>query len=417
MKLDTLNLSNQTILTIDKLCSIASKRLADCYGIIPLQNRININGLQPPLSMVDNLRYIIISQIGIKRWRRFSNDKSLPNLWNYISSNLDRVKSAGDLGLAIWSAMEADPDDCTPFVAKLTDNWAVLAPRCNAVELAWVVQGLTVLSLTGRTTFKSIDVLKNAHCRLIDLYCPTTSLFARHSRTALTQKMSRRVACFADQVYPIMALSNYGTAFDHRSSIDASTAAADKICQLQGPMGQWWWHYDVEAGCVAEEYPVFSVHQHSMAPMALLAADKAAERDHSRHIEKGLSWLNANNESGERMIIPDKDMTYRDIHRRELPKMYRFVRGILTASDLRTLHRLAGRNLLGYTVNRECRPYCLGWLLYCWADLPYRLAFQPQEQANKEKISLPARGALCQLITPNFRREDAAKPPIYWDSL
>jgi hypothetical protein len=30
------------------------------------------------------------------------------------------------------------------------------------------------------------------------------------------------------------------------------------------------------------------------------------------------------------------------------------------------LHRLAGRNLFGYVVNRECRPYELGWLLYAW---------------------------------------------------
>jgi hypothetical protein len=32
------------------------------------------------------------------------------------------------------------------------------------------------------------------------------------------------------------------------------------------------------------------------------------------------------------------------------------------------LHRLTGKNLFGYVVNRECRPYELGWLLYAWAD-------------------------------------------------
>ena len=39
---------------------------------------------------------------------------------------------------------------------------------------------------------------------------------------------------------------------------------AHGLCQAQGALGQWWWHYDSLRGRVFEGYPVFSVHQHGM---------------------------------------------------------------------------------------------------------------------------------------------------------
>ena len=179
--------------------------------------------------------------------------------------------------------------------------------------------------------------------------------------------LSRRVACFADQVYPIMALANYGAAFGDNASIDIASKTADMICRLQGPQGQWWWHYDVKDGTVSEEYPVFSVHQDAMAPMALLAVDTAAGTDHRLHIEKGLFWLSAPDDVRPTMIVPQEGIIWRDVHRREIHKMYRVMRGALIAGRLRSVHRLAGKNLFGYVINKECRPYELGWILYAWA--------------------------------------------------
>ena len=105
--------------------------------------------------------------------------------------------------------------------------------------------------------------------------------------------------------------------------IATAVAVADTLCRLQGPKGQWWWHYDVKTGIVAEEYPVFSVHQDGMAPMALLAIDEAGGTDHSYCIQKGLSWLNEDNELIEQMVVANKGVIWRDIHRREIGKAYR----------------------------------------------------------------------------------------------
>jgi hypothetical protein len=35
---------------------------------------------------------------------------------------------------------------------------------------------------------------------------------------------------------------------------------------------------------------------------------------------------------------------------------------------LQSLHRLAGKCFFGFRINRKCRPYHLGWILYAWAD-------------------------------------------------
>jgi len=373
MNLLELNSRSQQIVKL--LCTTAARGLADCYSLntCPTAKHISSDN-HVRLSQASNLRYIIMAQIGIKRWLNSDSyntpdDRtSLPDLWPHISSESHRITGAGNLGLAIWASVQNNSADYITFTEKLVDNWARLREACNAVELAWVLQGLVRFSQHQPVTNKIANVLDDVHNRLMDLYCRDNALFARHNRSGLTEVISSRIACFADQVYPILALANYGRHFNNQQSIDTAAAVADTICGLQGPDGQWWWQYDVKTGQVAEEYPVFSVHQDGMAPMALLAIDTVAGTNHTVYVEKGLAWLDKRNELNVEMILPEQGIIYRDIHRREIGKMYRLVRGLLITAGWETAHCLAGKNLFGYVLNRECRPYELGWILYAWAD-------------------------------------------------
>jgi hypothetical protein len=357
--------------TIELSCATALKGLADCYsGKEFFKQKPGFNNHEILLSMAHNLRYIIIAQIGIKHWLNFHADcdTSLPDFWEYIFSRNCEINRPGDLGLAIWAGAESDADNCKILTDKLINNWKKLNGTCNAVELAWVIQGILCFSQIQRTSNDLNNVLKNAHEKLMSLYCQNSGFFARHKRRGIDKAVSRCIACFADQIYPILALANYGRHFNDAKSIEAAIAVSDKVCQLQGPEGQWWWHYNVTKGIIAEEYPVFSVHQDGMAPMALLAIDEVAGTDHSHYIEKGLKWLTGCNELHSQMILPHQGIIWRDIHRREIGKMYRLTRGLLTTAGRERLHRLTGRNLFGYVVNKECRPYHLGWILYAWAN-------------------------------------------------
>lgn len=361
---------------LENLCGTAKAGLVRCYsnGGLPYTTRCQsrsgytIHGF--------SVRYAAISQIGIARWLRDRpGDRALlPDLWPRILARVDAINHIGDFALLLWAAAESGRDDCDKFTKMLVRHWLDQQQMCNAVELGWVIQSLVRLCEIMELKADTSEVLTTAHGKLLSLFNPASRLFARHDRPGLTELLSCRVACFADQVYPILALANYGRHFQDMRSSDVAVAVADTICRLQGPQGQWWWHYDVQTGEVAEEYPVFSVHQHGMTPMALFAVDVAAGTNHRPQIVKGLNWLVERNEMPEQLIELYRGIIWRDIHRREVGKMFRFIRGLLLTAGLTGMHRLTGKNLFGYVVNRECRPYELGWLLYAWAEESSRTA-------------------------------------------
>ena len=357
---------------IKDLCYIAKTALMRFYSnenSLPNSSTILENGSFITNSY--NLRYAIIAQLGITKWIHYHpKDKDLlPHLFERIILRLDEINNIGDLGLAVWLCTENNSEICIAIVEKLIKAWTFSKNDCNATDFGWILQGLVRFVQNNNSVKDNVmHVLKEAYNLLINLYSTDTNLCYRHNRLQLKYKTSRQIASLADQVYPIIALANYGYHFGKQKSTDIAISVANTICKLQGRKGQWWWHYDVKNGLVAEEYPVFSVHQDAMAPMALLAIDKIAGTDHRVFIMNGLKWLNGHNELGSRMIIQDEGIIWRDIHRRDFLKMYRLIRGLLSIGGFEKIHKLTSKNLFGYKISMECRPYHLGWILYAWAD-------------------------------------------------
>lgn len=354
-------------------CETAKKGLAHCYlepsKRLPHTTRHHKENLLKPAG--DSVRYAAISQIGIQRWLKYHHQDrdGLPDLWSHITDRLDTTTHIGDLALALWAGVQGQADNCEQFVRAIREQWPRQSDLCNAVELGWVVQACTVglreLSLP-ESDLKPI--LDDAHTRLASLFNQKSNLFQRHNRGGFREIVSRQVACFADQVYPIVAMSTYGTAFGDRKSIDLAGRVVEQICRHQGTLGQWQWHYDVFEGKVCEEYPVFSVHQDSMAPMSILAGDNACGADHTREIDLGMRWLFGENELQESLVLEDKGIIWRDIERREPAMFSRKTRSMCCILGLKRLHRGASKFFRTFVVNRECRPYHLGWILYAWAD-------------------------------------------------
>ncbi len=178
------------------------------------------------------------------------------------------------------------------------------------------------------------------------------------------------VGSFADQVYPVQALARLHGSADDPEALATANAVAGVICDAQGPGGQWWWHYDSRTGGVVEGYPVYSVHQHAMAPMALLDLADAGGDGHLDAICRGLRWLESPPEAGEDLVLDEPPVTWRKVARGDRGKL---VRGLRAASTrLRPGMRIAAldRVYRPRTVDRECRPYELGWLLMTWLSSP-----------------------------------------------
>lgn len=128
-------------------------------------------------------------------------------------------------------------------------------------------------------------------------------------------------------------------------------------------MGQWWWHYDAPAGRIADGYPVFSVHQHAMGPMTLFKLGEVLHENFDEWIDKGLLWINSNNELGYEMESAADDLIWRCIYRsrRSLSRYVKAPFGRFpSANQHDEPHDL--------NVLFECRPYELGWLLYAFAN-------------------------------------------------
>ncbi len=132
---------------------------------------------------------------------------------------------------------------------------------------------------------------------------------------------------------------------------------AAAICRAQGADGQWWWHYDARTGGTVEGYPVYSVHQHAMAPMALLDLADAGGPCHLGNISRGLRWLDGPPETGERLVLDDPPVTWRKVARGDRGKAVRGLRAPHVQGRL--MPRMATRT----------RSRCADWPSF-WRWLP-----------------------------------------------
>ena len=139
------------------------------------------------------------------------------------------------------------------------------------MELAWFLTGAAKAVLADPAQKETWDHVVHASYDLLKRNQAPTGFFGHLATgTGPAGWLRGRIGSFADQVYPIQALARYHLAVHDDRALEIANSCAAQICRLQGDGGQWWWHYDARNGSVIEGYPVYSVHQDAMAPMALL---------------------------------------------------------------------------------------------------------------------------------------------------
>ncbi len=313
-----------------------------------------------------SVRYALIALLGLAKGASVAGAQHelVRSLWKRIGANgRPSGLSAGDLGLGLW-ARALHGGGAEAFTVDRALRVFRRKPRaCDSVDLAWLLLGAEHAVLGGLEVCAAERLAEETKHALLALYNPNTSLFFRHRRLGLANQVSRRVACFANQVYPLMALSVHTRRTGCSETGDATAAVADRLCRAQGELGQWWWLYDATLGEVVESYPVFSVHQDGMAPMALLEASAAVDRCFTESIERGLQWVFGANELNESAVLREKGLIVRDIHRRGVGRIRRMIKGTLWCCGRRTDHKDLPSSTR-FDVNKECRPYHLGWILY-----------------------------------------------------
>lgn len=312
-----------------------------------------------------NLRYAAIVALGLRHTpeatqRRVLSGLTAAELSAAVAKRAERDADPGAVALAAWAVAEVEQRHADTLFSRMRDMLASGDPL-PTIDVAWMLTAAVASAYLGDTD----DVVTTARDRLLAEQGPT-GLFPHALPPTALGRFRSHVGSFADQVYPIQALARMAAVRADGAALTAANACAQRICALQGEAGQWWWHYDSRTGSVVEGFPVYSVHQHAMAPMALFDLFDAGGDDHRAAIVTGLSWLTTHPEVLEELVDDRLGVVWRKVGRREPAKAARKLSAVTTS--LRPGFTLPGLDRAFPTtlVDHECRPYELGWLLYAW---------------------------------------------------
>lgn len=317
-----------------------------------------------------NDRYAAIVALGLGRATPETQLRALAGsdaaaLATAVAGRAAEHPDLGSVALAAWASAEVARIPRVDLFGRLARNLSGDAP-IPTVICAWALTAaLATERLRPPDRGRLDDVLRWSTRRLL-VAQSADGLFPHHLPPRILGRWRAHVGCFADQVYPVQALARAAAATGRRDVLAAANRCASRICALQGAAGQWWWHYDVRDGTTLERYPVYSVHQHAMAPMALFDLRSAGGEDFGGAVYAGVRWLTCHPEVFEELIVPKYSVIWRKVGRREPAKLVRSATAVLSSYRIGSRVPWVDMAFPAAVVDHECRPYELGWLLYAW---------------------------------------------------
>jgi hypothetical protein len=283
-------------------------------------------------------RYTVNSLLGLQAARA---PEAPALVEEFVRRQLPHLTNAADLGLASL---------------LLGDRVALDAAEPRTMqERCWLLWGAVA---TGREALAA-----RLFRELVDRFVHPRSGLPHHS----LQLHRRRIVSFGAVVYFLKALREYADATDDAGAARLFRRGVERMLELQGPQGEWPWMIDVASGRPLDVYPVFSVHQDAMAMLFLFPALDDGIPGVERSIRRSLAWSDGANELGRPLWQDEPPLLWRSIRRDEaLRPQRRFARSLAWS--------LAGRSgsYAGApaVINRECRSYHPGWILYVWSQRP-----------------------------------------------
>ena len=229
--------------------------------------------------------------------------------------------------------------------------------RLEMQDLAWLLWGACAAARAG---IGGAEPAASALLeRMLDDYVHPRTGLPRHS----LRPYRRGIVSFGSLVYFLRALHEAASTLGDRRAEELFRSGVTAALGLQGPQGEWPWMIDVARGRAFDRYPVFSVHQDSMSILFLRPALEAGIAGTAAAIDRSVRWVHGANELGLRFYVEEPFFfAYRAVERNEsYTKARRYGRWL-------TVRPAAGVPASLLRVNRECRSYHLGWVLYAWSD-------------------------------------------------
>ena len=360
---------------MNPLLTHAVKFLEDVYdpgralfpSVTTLDNGRYVSTFDEPSS----LRYSINCLLGLKQGARHALESPLIEACDelveeFTTRHYSRITNPGDVGLLL--ALLADRyeqwpgEDAFRRVASMADEKAPVTLQ----ELCWMLWG--AVALARNDVPGAADVAGKLFRTLHGDFLNRDSLLPRH----IPRIYRRNSVSFGGITYFLRALHEYADCFGDEYAASLFRFGVARVQGIQGRRGEWPWLIDVGQAVPIDLYPIYSVHQDSMSMLFLLPALDSGFEGVRETIQRSYKWVLGDNEISASMVVESPFFRFRSLERRgALQRPRRYVRSI---PGVARLSRRTASNAAAVRINRECRSYEMGWVVFAWAGRPERLA-------------------------------------------
>ncbi len=280
----------------------------------------------------------------------------------FLSDDMLANLSLGDKGLLLNILSLENHNAASQILTSIND---ALIHKSSALkhsvqDISWASIGITTYaekSGDGKTLNLARKVNDYLHQDLMNSY----TLLPKHSCGPRGAFVS-----FGGIAYFLMAIEHYARAFDDAAKTILFKKAVARVMRLQGDNGEWPWFIDSSSGNIMDWYQLYSVHQDSMAMLFLLPAMVLGVKGSESAIRKSFSFLFGDNQLRKPLIQTEPFFIFRSIRRKNeiAERPCRLLRSIGNKIFNKCSSLADSRSL---EINKECRSYHLGWILYAWA--------------------------------------------------
>ena len=360
------------------LCACAESFLLSVYdeeqGLFPFSTRLQNGSFVNDYAHPHTVRYSINSLLGLRREAQFNPraQVSVTDVDRMVDRFLDRqyrsVKSPADFGLLTLLLADRGPaPELEHTLRKLGELAAAPSAlrRLDIQNLSWILWGATAAA--ERKLAGGARIAHDVFAVVRDNFVDARSGLATHRRSLYR----RGLVSFGSTVYFLRSSYEYARFADDAHAYSLFTEGVQKMIDVQGPLGEWPWLLRVRRAQPIQFYPVFSVHQDSMAMLFLLPALDEGMDGVQQAVDRSFAWALGRNELGVPMLWSEPYFAYRSVERKDVfPRLQRYLRATRNVA----LGQQDGpAHGAGVRLNPECRSYHLGWILYAWAgrsDVP-----------------------------------------------
>ncbi len=315
----------------------------------------------------ESQRYNLIALLGLYKAsvHGLETKININDVIDHQITYVQKYKSIGDIGLLLWLVSLSNPEKLVQILPKINFNTILNeykdSKRQLTTELSWFLIGLLSATIFNKNFAAVIKDLPHQVYQLIRNNYGGNGIFAHSGKSRLKFISRKRIGTFSDQVYSIYAFTMYAKVFSNEEALMIAMECADKLAGKQGEHGQWWWHYDSATGEVISKYPVFSVQQDALAPMAFLAIQRASGKNYTDYINKGINWLFSNNELRAKIVDDDKKIIYQSFSINTFTRYFNIL--------LSVLFKLNFPKKVKLKVSKKTFLYHYGWVLFVFSEL------------------------------------------------